>query len=581
MEKLPSGSTFLKIKTYATAHKITSGIILVILALVGYWGYQRLTNTSGETHYVTATVEKGTVVASITGTGQVSASSQIDLKPKSAGDITYIGVLNGQEVKTGTLIAQLDARDAQKTVRDAEVNLESARLSYQKLIEPADALSTTQAENALSQATTNLAKAYDDGFNSVSNTFLDLPNVMTGLNDVLYGTTVSKSAGQDNVSAYGDMVKLYDENVLRFKDDAVRKYQAARKVYDQSYIDYRGATRFTDATSTETLINETYDTTKTIAEAVKSANDFLNFVKDRLAEQNKTIPAILVTHQSSLATHTSGTNSHLLDLLSIKNTITSSKYSIIENTQSREKLRAGANTLDVQSSQITIKQRENALRDAQENLANYYVRALFDGTIAKLDVKKGDPVTSGTAVATLITKQQLAEISLNEVDVAKIKVGQKVTLTFDAVEGLNITGKVVEIDTVGTVTQGVVTYGVKIGFDTQDDRVKPGMSTSAAIITDVKQDVLMVPNNAIKTQGTGYYVELFDIPLAQSQGSQGVPSSVAPRQQQVEIGLSNDTSTEIISGLKEGAQVVTRTVTATATQTQQAPSLFGNSRIGR
>ncbi len=533
MEKLPFRAILLKIKTRIITHKITSVIFFIVLALFGYWGYQKLTSTAGEIRYVTAAVEKGTVVASITGTGQVSASSQIDLKSKAAGDITYIGVVNGQTVKAGTLIAQLDTRDAQKTVRDAEVNLESAQLSYQKLIEPADTLSTTQAENALSQATTNLTKAYDDGFNSVSNAFLDLPNVMSGLNDVLYGTTVNKSAGQDNISAYSDLVKSYDENVLRFKDDAVSKYQAARKAYDQSYIDYRGATRFADTAATETLINETYDTTKTVAEAVKSANDFLNFVKDRLTEQNKTIPAILTTHQSSLATYTSGTNSHLLDLLSIKNTITSSKYSITENTQSLEKLKAGPNTLDIQSSQLIIKQRENTLRDAQENLTNYFVRALFDGTIAKLNVNKGDSLSSGTAVATLITKQKLAEISLNEIDVAKIKVGQKVTLTFDAVEGLDITGKVVEIDTVGTVAQGVVTYSVKIGFDTQDDRIKSGMSTSAAIITDVKQDVLMVPNSAVKSRGTASYVEMFNPPLAQSSDNQGVPSLILPVQQPI------------------------------------------------
>ena len=99
----------------------------------------------------------------------------------------------------------------------------------------------------------------------------------------------------------------------------------------------------------------------------------------------------------------------------------------------------------------------------------------------------------------LITKQKIAEISLNEVDAAKVKVGQKVTLTFDAIDGLSITGEVSEIDALGTVSQGVVTYGVKIAFDTQDERVKSGMSVSAAIITDVKQNVLLVPNAAVKS----------------------------------------------------------------------------------
>jgi hypothetical protein len=173
---------------------------------------------------------------------------------------------------------------------------------------------------------------------------------------------------------------------------------------------------------------------------------------------------------------------------------------------------------------------------------------------------------------------------LNEVDVAKIKADQKATLTFDAIEGLTISGAVAEINTIGTVSQGVVSYTVKIGFDTQDDRIKPGMSVSAAIITNMKQDVLTIPNNAIKMQGTERYVELFDTPLPTATDTQGVASSAAPRRQTVETGISNDTMTEIVSGLKEGEQIVTRTITSTQTTTQTAPSLFstgGGRTMGR
>jgi hypothetical protein len=191
-----------------------------------------------------------------------------------------------------------------------------------------------------------------------------------------------------------------------------------------------------------------------------------------------------------------------------------------------------------------------------------------------MNVKKGDSVTGGTAAATLVTAQKIAELSLNEVDAAKVKPGQKATLGFDAVEGLSIAGAVSDIDTIGTVSQGVVTYVVKIGLDTEDGRVKPGMSVSAAIIIDVKQDVLTVPSSAVKTQGNASYVELFDAPLPQANGTQGSLSAVLPRRQDVEIGLSSDTETEIISGVKEGDEVVSRTITA-KTATAAAPSLFG------
>ncbi|MBI5230151.1 MAG: HlyD family efflux transporter periplasmic adaptor subunit, partial [Candidatus Magasanikbacteria bacterium] len=196
--------------------------------------------------------------------------------------------------------------------------------------------------------------------------------------------------------------------------------------------------------------------------------------------------------------------------------------------------------------------------------------------------KKGDSLSLNGVAATLVTTQQMAQISLNEVDVAKIKAGDKVTLTFDAVPDLQMTGEVADIDTLGTVSQGVVTYNIKIVFDTQDDRVKPGMSVSAAIITNMKQDALFMPNSAVKSQGGAWYVEMLDgytptTNLTSVMKSTGVTSPTPPRQQTVEVGISNDTSTEIIAGLKEGDVVIIRTITPASqkTATQQAPSLFG------
>jgi HlyD family secretion protein len=196
-----------------------------------------------------------------------------------------------------------------------------------------------------------------------------------------------------------------------------------------------------------------------------------------------------------------------------------------------------------------------------------------------MDVKKSDEVSSGSAIATLITDSKFAEISLNEVDIAKVKVGQKATLTFDAIDNLSITGQVTETDIVGAVSQGVVTYNVKIGFDTQDDRVRSGMSVSADIVTDIKQDILIAPSGAVKSQGETNYVEIVDREAEVTTGNQGVVLDLSPRNQEVVVGLSDDTSTEIISGLEEGDKIITRTITTSSTKTttiSSAPSLFGS-----
>ena len=157
--------------------------------------------------------------------------------------------------------------------------------------------------------------------------------------------------------------------------------------------------------------------------------------------------------------------------------------------------------------------------------------------------------------------------------------GDKAILTFDAVDGLSIAGQVTEIDTIGTVSQGVVSYNVKITFATQDSRIKPGMSVSANVITETKQNVLTVPNSAVKTKSGNYYVLVLGQKedLTSSSANQGFVSAVAPLQKTVQIGVADDTNTEIISGLSEGDQVVVRTISGT-TAAAAASSTSGAGR---
>ncbi|MDD5146602.1 MAG: efflux RND transporter periplasmic adaptor subunit [Candidatus Pacebacteria bacterium] len=568
---------------FVKKRKTTSVIIAILLVVAGYFGISALRGNTAQTRYALAAVEKGTLITSVSGSGQISALNQVDIKPQVSGQIVAVYATLGQEVTAGTLLAQIDTQDAARALRDAETNLETAKLELDNLLEPVDELTLFQAENALTQAgetrqkaDDNLQKAYEDGFNTVSNAFLDLPTVMAGLSDILFGNAFNKS--QANMDYYVDNVKAFDTKALQYGNIAYDNYQKARTAYDKNFNDYKSASRFSSTSTIEDLINESYETAKKIAEAVKSANDLIQFYQDKLTERNLKPNSLSNTHLSSLNAYTGTTNSNFSSLLSAQKSIEDSKVaitdaerSIQEKTLSLAKTKAGADDLSIRAKKITIQQKEDALLTAQEALADCYIRAPFGGVIVKVSAKKGDTASSGTSLVTLATQQKIAEISLNEVDIAKVKKGQKATLTFDAVDGLSITGEVAEIDSLGTVSQGVVTYTVKIVFDTQDDRVKPGMSVSASIITDAKSDVLLVPNSAVKTSGDRSYVEMLDeaVPSNQSgANTTGVISQKTPKQQSVTVGSFNDSLTEIVSGLKEGDQVITQTITAATSQSQ-------------
>jgi len=591
--------------TFFISHKLIAGIIVLAIVSGGYFSYQRLTGEKITASYITTTASKGTLVVSVSGTGQVSASNQIDIKPKVSGDVVNVKIHNGQEVKSGDLLVQINSTDAQKELRDAQTALETAKLDLAELLNPPDELTLMQTENALTgaqdtltklkftqtsdyqdaqkaieTAEDNLDKGYEDAFNAVVNAFLDLPTVMTGLDTILYSYEIADSEvtvpniwnKSALISAIPASYSLDRQKIEQYINDAESDYQTAKTAYDENFEDYKNASRYSAIEVIESLLEETKETTKLIAEAVKSQSNMLDYWVNSRSEKNLSIFGKVTVYQSDLNSYTSDTNSNLSSLLSIQGTIEDNKEAklnaerdLVEMEQNnplnlaaaertvKEKeatladLKAGADELEIRAKKIAVQQKEDALLTAQQNLAEYSIRASFDGVIAGLNAKKGETVSSGSTAVTLVTKQQIAEIELNEVDVSKVKVGQKVNLSFDAVEDLTITGSTAEVDTIGTVNQGVVSYVVKIAFDTQDDRIKPGMSVSADIIIEAKTDVLSVSSAAVKSQSNGeQYVEI----LVDGQ----------PQRKIVTTGISNDTMIEIITGLSEGEQVITQTI---------------------
>ncbi len=582
---------FQKIKQFASQHKIAT-VFLILAVIPGlYFGYKKLGGGSAATHYVLAAVQQGTIITSVSGSGQVSVSNQVDVKPKISGDIIYVGVKNGQEVRAGTLLAQLDTRDAQKAVRDAQIALESAQLQLEKL-KLNQSRDLTSLQNDIENAQDAMTSSREDGFNKVSDAFLDLPDILIGIRGILYDSTVGTS-NQVNTGAYQDLMDRYDlMKLVVMINQATSDYLASAEKYDKNLDDYKIATRYSPAGQITSLIDETLETARTMAQTVKDEQNLLDAVVSSLKQyqQKRQIPQAITQYQSDISGYIGKLNGFISGLLNIQNTIKNNEQKL-ENAQQDLDMAKKFNPFDVVSQENTVKQKEAALTDARENLSDCYIRAPFAGVVANIDVERGDSVSGSTAVATVITKQQIAEITLNEVDVAKIKASQKATLTFDAIPNLSIAGEVSEIDALGTVSQGVVSYAVKIALGTQNEQIKPGMSVSADIITNVKQNALLIPNSAVKSAGGANYVEIPQDTVAASQllanaanSAAGLVLNLAPSQQTVEIGLSNDSVSEVISGLKAGDLVITRIITpssaATQTQSTQNRSIFGGSSGG-
>jgi HlyD family secretion protein len=539
------------IKRLVKDNKKKSIFLGIIILLIIYYTYSSLSGSTTQNQYYLGTVKTGNIYSTVTGTGQISTSNQIDLKSKVTAEVINIPVKEGDEVKAGQTIIQLDSRNA-------EIALQSARLAYQKLVKPADTVTLLQTQNALESAKDANKKAYGDGYTSVVSTFIDSPTIMNGLDSMLNGG-----------GGFLSDEKTYSTTESQFRNNAKISYIRAKTRYDIVLETYKKLNTNTPKDDVEKIVNESYLVAKDIAQALKDAKSAADYLKQNGSSQNQSGASTAI---SDLISWSSTITTDLNSLTNAKDDISSTKLDLNEKNEALLKLERGADTLDIQTEALNLRQKEY-------DYQNYFVKAPFDGIVAKINVKKGD--TASGAVVTFTTKNQIATVSLNEVDAAKVSVGQKVKLSFDAINDLFIDGIVTKIDLVGTMNQGVVTYGVEITLDNQDPRIKPGMSVSAEIITNTKENVLTIPNSAIKTKGKVSYVETFDKQYpATTKGGSPVISSTLPRQQNIEIGITNDTETEVLSGLKLDDIIVIRTTTGTAVKkaTPSAANIFGGQR---
>jgi HlyD family secretion protein len=524
-------------KAWVLTHRIVSLGVLIALVLGTYFSSSLFSVSSSTTRTIVAVAKKGSVTSKVTGSGQVSAVSQVSVVSNVSGDINAVHVVASQEVRLGQSLVSIDSTSATKSVSNAELAVANAQIAYDKALKQR----SNQAEGS---SVSDLKKSYEKGYDAITNTFIDLPVIFIEVSDLFYAPDHSPYFSDSNIRSVSG-----GDAAITYKYQAGILFDKAKKEYDASFAGYKSLSANSQGEDVSAFLDQTYALLRDLSAALTGTYSTIDYINTRTVG---TPSAKIATDKSLLSSYISRVNSNVT---AVSNAITS-----IEDAKDS----TASSELALKSAELSLSQQKDALVDAQEALADHIVRAPFDGIISKVAVEKGDKASVNESMATIITKSQNVSLSFNEVDAAKLKKGQKAQLTFDAIDGLTLAGTVSEIDVVGSVSQGVVSYGVKIEFDTNDSRVKPGMTVSASIVTDSRGGVVVVPSSAIQSKSGATYVN--------------TPSGEVP----VVIGLSSDDSTEIVSGLAEGDSYIASTVstvTTAATKTA-ASSLFGGSSRG-
>jgi HlyD family secretion protein len=186
---------------------------------------------------------------------------------------------------------------------------------------------------------------------------------------------------------------------------------------------------------------------------------------------------------------------------------------------------------------------EARIAAAEATLKQAWIEAPFNGTITVVNPKPGDQVAPNVEAFRLDDLSRLLmDVQVSEVDINQVKVGQETSLTFDAILDEIYKGIVVEVAPIGTSTQGVVDFIVTIKITDPDENVKPGMTAAVNIVVNQLDNVLLIPNRAVRIKDGKRVVY--------------VMRDNEPTPVQIILGASSDTMSEVIDGELEVGDLI-------------------------
>ncbi len=447
-------------------------VVLLVVVIGGFaaFGAYRANQLRDETlaSLQTEIAGRGSLVATVGATGIVRSNQSAILAWDSAGTAGNINVRTGDAVTAGDVLADIQQTTLPQGVILAQADLVSAQNALEDLYKTA--LQQAQALKAVEDA----QQALEDAQNPQLQQALALQAIADALKVVETAERnlqiLSTPADQASIDAQKAQVILAADALQRAQD----AYDPWANKPDDNLIRANLQARLSAA-------QQHYDA------AVRLLNALLGTGS----------PVDIAVAQADLAT----ANARLLqaqrDYEEVKDGPSAAQLALLE----AQLADAGENLAEIADGPNAdeIAAAEARIAAAQATLNSAFIVAPFNGIISEVRVKPGDQVAPGSAAFRLDDLSRLfVEVEVSEVDINRIKVGQAVVLTFDAVLAKEYTGVVTEVALVGTTSQGVVSFNVTVELLDADENVLPGMTAGASLVVSQLEDVLRVPNRAVR-----------------------------------------------------------------------------------
>lgn len=484
---------------------LVAAIVAGILAARGLGGQE----ASAEASYQTAAAEKRNITRSLSSSGTLQPADSYTVSTLVSGEILSDTFEEGDQVEKGQLLYTLDSSGASN--------------------------SQTQARNSYTQAQTNYEQAVEAKYPTAD---------MSGTVSEVYvknGDTVS--AGTELMRIVGDN-NIYLTGLFPYASPSDFYVGQTATIYINGFAGTTTGTVTAVSSSTVTTSNGL----QAVSVQVKAANPGLvtadytasiyigNYSSYGQTSINLSASSVVTAEASGKVT---GLSWLAGDTISEGQRICTITGDSVDNS--------------IENAKISMENAQSSLENAQETLDDYSITAPISGEVVTKTAKAGDKIEGGSD-GTLCVIYDLSYLemtmSIDELDISDVAVGQEVQITADAVEGTTYTGVVTKVSVAGTTSDGITTYPITVRID-ETEGLRPGMNVDAEIILESAEDVLAIPSGAVNRGNTVLITA--DSPSAANAVDQEATEGYV--YVEVETGISDDSYTQVLSGLQEGDTV--------------------------
>jgi HlyD family secretion protein len=495
------------------------GAVILVVLIAGFFIIRQmmpiLSSAGEQAALETVRLERGPLTTMIGATGTLRSAQNAIMAWQASGEVGNVNVELGQAVKDGDVLAELATDSLSQSILQAQIDVINARKALDELYEPNELL-MAQAEQEVESAQQSLDELLNPTPLLIAQAEKSVLDAQEMVDDAQYDVdALARGRGND------EQIALAQADYLIAQDYVDQMQSIYNKTPGDPNEDARKALALTQLEDAKAKRDR----------ALASLNWYLGEPSE--AEVAEKMNALALA-QAQL----DEAEQHLADLQN-------PTQPAIDLAQARLK-DAEENLADLQDGpsddEVTIAQ--TRLTQAEASLKQASLTAPFDGTITDIQILQGDQVSPGKAAFRIDDLTKLyVDLLVSEVDIQQVKLGQPVSLTFDAILDREYGGEVVEIGEYGTSNQGVVSFPVTVQLSAPDELVKPGMTAVANILTSQVEDVLQLPNRVIQEDNGRKFVYVM--------GADGL------QQIFIQIGRSSDVASEIISDeLSEGDEIL-------------------------